>query len=147
MNEPLRVLVLCTGNRCRSQMAHGWIKHHGGPDVDVFSAGTKPHGVHPLSVRVMEEAGVDISHHTSDHVDQYLDDDFDIVVTVCDSAKETCPVFPGARRTIHHAFDDPDDKTGTMSDEELLPTFRRVRDEIRGWAESFVQQELAARTT
>ena len=135
-----RYLVLCTGNRCRSQMAHGYLQHLGGNGVEVFSAGTQPKGVHPLSIRVMQEAGIDITHHTSDHVDQYADEEFDAVITVCDSAKEACPVFPGAKQTIHHAFDDPDDKTGTKAEEELLPTFRRVRDEIGDWCRVFLAQ-------
>ncbi|MEM8782517.1 MAG: arsenate reductase ArsC [Planctomycetota bacterium] len=137
MTTTKRYLVLCTANRCRSQMAHGWLAHFGGEDVEVFSAGTKPGGVHPLSIRVMAEAGVDISGHTSDHLDAYLKQDFDAVVTVCDSAKEACPVFPGAKRTIHRAFPDPDDKTGTKTEAELLPVFRGVRDQIRDWADAF----------
>lgn len=139
-----RYLVLCTGNRCRSQMAHGWLEHLGGDRVEIASAGTKPGGVHPLSVKVMGEAGVDISHHSSDHVDRYAGERFDAVITVCDAAREACPVFPGAEMTIHHAFDDPDDKTGGMSEAELLPTFRRVRDEIRGWALGFLRDEGVA---
>lgn len=142
-----RYLVLCTGNRCRSQMAHGWLAHLGGDAVEVSSAGTQPKGVHPLSVEVMAEAGVDISRYTSDHVDRYADDAFDAVITVCDSAKEACPVFPGAARTVHRAFDDPDDKTGTLGRAELLPTFRRVRDEIRGWAEAFLAEQAVLRST
>jgi len=137
-----RFLVLCTGNRCRSQMAHGWLKHFGQGKAEVFSAGTEPKGVHPLSIEVMQEVGVDIANHTSDHTSQYLDQDFDAVITVCDSAKEACPVFPGANRTIHHSFEDPDDKTGMKTKEELLPTFRRIRDEIGQWAESFTSEEL-----
>ncbi|MEM1098413.1 MAG: arsenate reductase ArsC [Planctomycetota bacterium] len=133
-----RYLVLCTANRCRSQMAHGWLAHLGGEDVEVFSAGTKPGGVHPLSIRVMAEAGVDIAGHTSDPVNLYLDQDFDAVVTVCGSAKEACPVFPGAKRTIHHAFPDPDDKTGAKTEEQLLPVFRDVRDQIKRWAKTFL---------
>jgi len=133
-----RYLVLCTANRCRSQMAHGWLSHLGGNAVRVYSAGTKPGGVHPLSIKVMAEAGVDISQHTSDHVDTYAGDDFDAVITVCDSAKEACPVFPGAKRTLHQPFPDPDDKTGTKSEAELLPVFRDVRDQIRDWAADFV---------
>ncbi|MEL7088350.1 MAG: arsenate reductase ArsC, partial [Planctomycetota bacterium] len=93
-----RYLVLCTGNRCRSQMAHGWLAHLGGDTVEVYSAGTQPKGVHPLSIEFMHDAGIDIGHHTSDHVSAYLDQDFDAVVTVCDHAKEACPVFPGAGR-------------------------------------------------
>jgi arsenate reductase len=136
-----RYLVLCTANRCRSQMAHGWLRHLGGEGVSVFSAGTRPGGVHPLSVRVMDEAGVDIADHTSDSIGQYLDQTFDAVITVCDSAKEACPVFPGAARVVHHAFLDPDDKTGSRSEAELLPTFREVRDEIREWAGRFLIEE------
>lgn len=136
-----RYLVLCTANRCRSQMAHGWLQHLGKVSVEVFSAGTKPHGVHPLSIQVMQEAGIDISSHRSDPVDQYLGEDFDAAITVCDNAREACPVLPGARRTIHQPFDDPDDKTGRLSDEQMLPTFRRVRDEIGMWARDFLQAE------
>ena len=162
-----RYLVLCTGNRCRSQMAHGWLQHlaptpgspgsPGSPEsssentegtsggsggVEVFSAGTRPQGVHPLSIRVMAEAGVDIAHHTSDHVDQYASQHFDAVITVCDHAKEACPVFSNANRTIHHAFPDPDDKTGTKTDEELLHVFRGVRDEIRAWCAAFLASQI-----
>ena len=119
-------------------MAHGWLAKLGGDGVEVASAGTQPKGVHPLSIQVMREIGIDISGHTSDHVDQYLDQDFDAVITVCDSARESCPVFPGARLTLHHSFEDPDDKTGTKTDDELLPTFRRIRDEIAEWAKQFL---------
>lgn len=137
-----RYLVLCTGNRCRSQMAHAWLQHLAAQTrnnpVQVFSAGTDPQGVHPLAIAVMAEVGIDISHHSSDHIDQYAGQHFDAVITVCDRAKGACPVFPNAQRTIHHAFDDPDDKTGTLTDEQLLPTFRRVRDEIKTWATTFL---------
>ena len=106
--DPFRILVVCTGNRARSQMAHGWMRHLGGSRVRVESAGTQPKGVHPMAIRVMAEVGIDLSTHTSDHVDRYVGEDFDLVVTVCDSARESCPVFPGAKRVIHHAFEDPD---------------------------------------
>ncbi len=96
--RPSRLLVICTGNRARSQMAHGWLRSLGGDNVEVTSAGTNPNGVHPMAVRVMDEVGIDISSHTSDHVDQYVEDDFDLVITVCDSARESCPVIPGAKR-------------------------------------------------
>lgn len=147
-DSPKRYLVLCTANRCRSQMAHGWLAFLGGDAVEVFSAGAKPGGVHPLSIEVMGEAGVDISGHSSDHLDQYLDDSFDAVITVCDNAQEACPVFPGAKRLIHQGFDDPDDKTGTLSANEMRPTFCRVRDEIRAWCADFLASEgvLAAST-
>jgi len=132
-----RYLVLCTGNRCRSQMAHGWLAHLGGDAVEVCSAGTQPKGVHPLAVKVMREVGIDICGHTSDHVDQYAGQHFDAVVTVCDSAKEACPVFPNAARTIHHSFEDPDDPD--MPEGELAEVFRRIRDEIGLWAKAFIQ--------
>ena len=127
-SHPCRILVLCTGNRARSQMAHGWLRHLGGERVAVESAGTAPKGLHPLSVRVMAEVGIDISAHTSDHVDQYVAQDFDLVLTVCDSARESCPVFPGARRMLHRSFEDPDNPG--VHDYGLLAVFRRVRDEI-----------------
>ncbi len=129
---PVRYLVLCTGNRCRSQMAHGFLQS-ALPDAEVFSAGTHPKGVHPTAVEVMKEKGIDLSGYTSDHVDAYAGQDFDVVITVCDAAKDACPVFPGARRTIHHSFDDPDGHD--------LDTFRRVRDEIGAWANHFATQQ------
>ena len=94
--DPFRILVVCTGNRARSQMAHGWMRHLGGPRVRVRSAGTQLKGVHPMAIRVMAEVGIDLPGHTSDHVDRYVGEDFDLVVSVCDSARESCPVFPGA---------------------------------------------------
>ena len=130
--QPFRILVICTGNRARSQMAHGWLGRIGRERVAVFSAGTAPKGVHPIAMRVMAEVGIDISQHTSDHVDRYLDDDFDLVLTVCDSARESCPVFPGARRTIHCSFEDPD--YPDMSEDELTDVFRRIRDEIEAYS-------------
>lgn len=137
-----RYLVLCTGNRCRSQMAHGWLAHLGGDAVEVFSAGSQPKGVHPLSIEVMAEAGVNVRHHTSDHVSAYLDQDFDAVITVCDHAKEACPVIPGARRTIHRGFEDPDDSELAASDPAAFDArFRRIRDEIRDWCAAFLADE------
>ncbi len=117
-------------------MAEGWLRHLGGPKVQVFSAGTIPKGLHPKAVQVMADAGVDISNHTSDHVDQYLGQQFDLVITVCDNAKEACPTFPNARKLIHHAFDDPDISGLTEDDSQAL--FIRVRDEIRDWASNLV---------
>ena len=109
-------------------MAHGWLRHLGGERIAVESAGTAPKGLHPLSARVMAEVGIDISAHTLDHVDQYVAQDFDLALTVCDSARESCPVFPGAKRMLHRGFEDPDQPG--LDDEELLAVFRRVRDEI-----------------
>ena len=106
--RPFRILVICTGNRARSQMAHGWLDALGAERVEIRSAGTNPKGVHPFAIRVMSEVGIDISCHTSDHVTRYLQDDFDLVLTVCDTARESCPVFPGATRTLHRSFEDPD---------------------------------------
>ena len=126
--DRFRILVICTGNRARSQMAHGWLRQIGGNRVNVSSAGTEPKGVHPIAIRVMNEVGIDISDHTSDHVDLYDGCDFELVLTVCDSAKESCPLFPGAARTLHRAFEDPD--YPEMSADELTAVFRRIRDEI-----------------
>ena len=126
--NPLRILVLCTGNRARSQMAHGWLLHLGGGRVSADSAGTAPKDLHPLSVRVMAEVGIDISAYTSDHIGQYVAQDFDLVLTVCDSARESCSAFPRAKRILHRAFEDTD-KPG-LGEDELLAVFRRVRDEI-----------------
>jgi len=136
MAQAKRILVLCTGNRCRSQMAEGWLRHFAGDKAEVCSAGTQPKGLHPKAVEVMAEAGVDISEQTSDHVDQYLEQRFDLVVTVCDNAKEACPVFPNVVRTIHHCFDDPD--APGLPPDELDTLFMRVRDEIREWARDLI---------
>jgi arsenate reductase len=125
-------------------MAHGFLQHHAGEGAAVFSAGTRPKGVHPLAIEVMAERGIDISRHTSDHVDQYAGDDFDAVITVCDSAKEACPTFPGAKRVIHQGFEDPDDEALAAADPEAFAQrFRRIRDEIDAWAERFLEGGLA----
>ena len=136
----MNILVLCTGNSCRSQMAEGWLRSFAGDRATVYSAGVSPHPINPRAVAVMKESGIDISHHTSNHVDEYLDKKIDIVLTVCDNAKETCPVFPKNVRTIHHAFHDPSFTAGT--EEEIMNDFRRVRDQIRSYAEHFVQTHL-----
>lgn len=125
-----RVLVLCTGNSCRSQMAEGWINHVLGATWEARSAGTAPASrVHPLAVRAMAEAGVELSGRAPEHVGRYLDEPWDLVVTVCDSALETCPAFPRAVPRIHVPFLDPAAAEG--SEQERLLAFRRVRDEIR----------------
>ena len=133
-----RILVICTGNRARSQMAHGWLQHLGGRDIAVESAGTAPKGVHPLAVLVMAEVGTDLTAHTSDHVDRYVDQDFDLVITVCDSAREQCPVFPGAKRTLHRAFEDPDHPE--LNERELTDVFRRLRDDIGQFCRELLAQ-------
>lgn len=126
------VLVLCTGNSCRSQMAEGFLKSEFPDSVIAYSAGTNPHGLNPYAVRVMKEADVDISTHTSNHLDEYKDIAFDIVLTVCDNANEVCPVFPSATNVIHHSFDDPPALAkNASSEEEAINHYRRVRDEIK----------------
>ena len=130
MSEHRQVLILCTGNSCRSQMAEGWINHKLGDTWLARSAGTDPAArVHPLAVRAMAEVGVDISDGVPEMVGRYLDQPRDLVITVCDSAKETCPVFPGTVEQIHISFPDPADAEG--SDDEKMAMFRAVRDAIR----------------
>ena len=130
MEERKRVLVLCTGNSCRSQMAEGWITAERGDRWEARSAGTRPaEAVHPLAVRVMAEAGVDISSAIPRLVDEFLDENWDLVITVCDSARETCPVFPDPVETLHVSFPDPADATGSTEDKTRI--FREVRDSIR----------------
>ncbi|MHC5060164.1 MAG: arsenate reductase ArsC [Planctomycetota bacterium] len=130
----LKILFLCTGNSCRSQMAEGWARYLKGDCIEAFSAGVRPIGVSDKAIKVMAGAGVDISGQTSDHVDDFLGIDFDYVITVCDHAKELCPVFPGDVKTIHKSFDDPYFAEGT--EQEVLAEFRRVRDEIRAFVET-----------
>jgi arsenate reductase (thioredoxin) len=132
-----RVLILCTGNSCRSQMAEALWKSLGQGNWQADSAGSKPSGyVHPLAIQAMQELEIDISANKSKSLDQFRDQSFDLVVTVCDNAKESCPVFPGAKQTLHWPFDDPADATG--KDEEQKNVFRRVRDEIRDKIQSFL---------
>jgi arsenate reductase len=127
--RPIRVLILCTGNSARSQMAEGWLRHFGGDAFEVASAGTRPaERVHPLAVRAMAEVGIDISALYPKHLERFLGDAWDYVITVCDSANEACPFFPGGRRRLHWSFDDPAAAQG--SEEERIAVFRRIRDEI-----------------
>ena len=128
-----KVLFLCTGNACRSQMAEGWARHLRGDRLEAFSAGTSPHGLDPRAVRVMAEKGVDISGQRSKHVDEVCRIPFDYVVTVCDRARDACPVFPGKAQVLHAGFEDPAAAQGT--EEKVLAVFRRVRDEIRRFIE------------
>lgn len=137
--KKIRVLFLCTGNSCRSQMAEGWARHLWPEEIEAFSAGLRPHGVDPLAIEVMKEAGADISGQRSKHLDELIDTCFDLVVTVCSDADANCPVFPGKARVVHAGFDDPprlakDAKTG----EERMGVYRRVRDEIK----DFIQNTL-----
>ncbi len=133
----LKVLFLCTGNSCRSQMAEGWARHLKGDLIEPYSAGIEVHGLNANAVRVMAEAGVDISQHRSKHLDEVRDIPFDYVVTVCDHAHEHCPVFPGKAKVVHVAFDDPPRLAReARSQEEALNIYRKVRDEIRRFVES-----------
>lgn len=128
MKHKERVLILCTGNSARSQMAEGLLRHIAGDKFDVESAGTIASFVRPLAIAAMAEIGIDISGHRSKSLDEFRDTPFDHVITVCDNANETCPIFPGAAKRIHWSFDDPAEAVG--SDEQRLAMFRRVRDEI-----------------
>lgn len=130
----LKVLFLCTGNSCRSQMAEGWARALKSDVMDVWSAGIETHGLNPLAVKAMAAAGVDISGHRSKHVDELRDVAFDLVVTVCDNARESCPVFPGPARVVHQGFADPPYLArDAKNEEEALGFYAVVRDEIRGF--------------
>ena len=132
----LKVLFLCTGNSCRSQMAEGWARALKGDVIEAYSAGIETHGLNPNAVRVMAEAGIDISTHKSECVDDLLDIPFDTVITVCNHAHETCPMFPGQATVIHVGFDDPPAlAANAATEEETLTHYRRVRDEIRAFVE------------
>ena len=132
-----KILVLCTGNSCRSQMAEGYIKHLAGDRFEVTSAGLEPSVVNPKAIQVMQNDGVDISHHISKDVNQFVGQKFDFIITVCDNAKERCPFFPGQAERIHWSFEDPAAATGT--EEEILVVFRKVRDQIRDRIEVFLE--------
>lgn len=136
MNKKLKVLFLCTGNSCRSQMAEGWARHLKGDVIEAYSAGIETHGLNPNAVKVMAEVGVDISGHRSKHVDELKNVEFDYVVTVCDNAHESCPLFLGKTKVVHMGFQDPPRMAReAKTDEEKLDCYRRVRDEIRKFAE------------
>jgi arsenate reductase len=139
MAKRMKVLFLCTGNSCRSQMAEGWARHLKSDVIKPYSAGMEPHGLDPRAVRVMDEAGVDISGHRAKHLDELKGSDFDCVVTVCDHANEVCPFFPGEAKRVHKNFDDPPRLArGAKTEEEALNHYRRVRDEIRAFVETLV---------
>ncbi|HON13551.1 MAG TPA: arsenate reductase ArsC [Treponema sp.] len=136
-DQKKKLLFLCTGNSCRSQMAEGWARHLKGDLFEVYSAGVEAHGLNPIAVKVMAEAGVDISAHRSKLVTELLDKGIDYVVTVCDHAAEACPRFPGKAKVIHHSFQDPPALAKTAkSEEEVLSIYRRVRDEIRDFVKT-----------
>ena len=133
-----KILVLCTGNSARSQMAQGYLHYFAVDRAQVYSAGVAPHGVNPLAIQVMAEDGIDISHHTSNHADEYLDIPFDYVITVCDNAREQCPFFPSSAENLHHSFPDP----GHTPGEDALTSFRRVRDLIKLYSQEFIDSRL-----
>lgn len=135
-----KILVLCTGNSCRSQMAEGYLKYFAGDKAGVYSAGVETHGVNPRAIAIMKEDGIDISHHTSNNINEYRDVDFDFVITVCDNAKERCPFFPSKAKKFHHNFPDPAKATG--SEAEIMERFRKVRQMIKDYCRDFVTKEL-----
>lgn len=132
---PIRVLFVCTGNSARSVMAEALLRHHGGDRFEVHSAGTEPRGIHPLTLRVLAEAGVDASSARSTSTDEFLDQSFDYVVTVCDQARQSCPVFPGVHQSLHWGYEDPAAATGT--DDERLAVFRQVLVQIAERVQQF----------
>ncbi|MCS7233326.1 MAG: arsenate reductase ArsC [Synergistetes bacterium] len=134
-----RVLFVCTHNSARSQMAEGFLNAIYGDIYEAYSAGTKPSRVNPYAIKVMAEIGIDISHHRSKGLEEFLGEEFDYVVTVCDSARDSCPFFPGGKEYIHKGFEDPSQAVG--SEEEIINKFREVRDDIKRWIESFFAEK------
>ncbi len=135
-----KILVLCTGNSCRSQIAEGYLRYFANNKAKVFSAGVETHGVNPKAIQTMKDDGIDISHHTSNNIDEYQNIDFDFVITVCDNAKERCPHFSGKAKKFHYNFPDPAKAVGT--NEEVDEQFRKVRDEIKQYCKNFVDISL-----
>ncbi|SMD16630.1 arsenate reductase ArsC [Pedobacter nyackensis] len=136
-----KILVLCTGNSCRSQLAEGFLRYFAGDKAQIYSAGIETHGVNPKAIATMAEIGIDISGHTSNNVNEYADIDFDYVITVCDNAKESCPYFPTKAQKFHYNFPDPAKAIGTQ--EEVEAEFRRVREMIKTYCENFVKENLS----
>ncbi len=135
-----KVLVLCTGNSCRSQIAEGYLKYFAGNKAEIYSAGVETHGVNPRAISTMKEDGIDISQHTSNNIEEYRNIDFDFVITVCDNAKERCPFFPSNAKMFHYNFPDPAKAIGTEA--EILREFRAVRQMIKDYCEEFVTVNL-----
>ncbi|MBW7676597.1 arsenate reductase ArsC [Chryseobacterium chendengshani] len=135
-----KILVLCTGNSCRSQIAHGFLKTFAESKAEVYSAGIETHGVNPKAIATMKEAGIDISDHTSNAIDEYKNIDFDFVITVCDNAKESCPYFPTTAKKFHYNFSDPAKASGTT--DEIKEQFSIVREEIKKYCKEFIDQNL-----
>jgi arsenate reductase len=134
------ILVLCTGNSCRSQIAEGYLGHYAGNKATIYSAGVETHGVNPKAIQIMGEDGIDISAHTSNNVDEYVNIHFDFVITVCDNAKERCPYFPTQAQRFHQNFPDPAKATG--SEEEVMQSFRSTRDMIKAYSKQFMDEHL-----
>ena len=135
-----KILVLCTGNSCRSQIAEGYLKQFAGDKAEVYSAGVETHGVNAKAIEIMKEDNIDISKHTSNNVNEYSNIDFDYVITVCDNARERCPYFPTKAKKFHHNFPDPAKATGT--EEEIMQQFRDVRNMIKNYSLDFVSANL-----
>jgi arsenate reductase (thioredoxin) len=135
-----KILVLCTGNSCRSQIAEGSLRYFAKGKAEIYSAGVETHGVNPKAVAVMKEAGIDISKQTSNNIEEYRHINFDLVITVCDNAKERCPFFPTNAIKFHHNFPDPAKATGT--EEDILQAFRDVRQEIKEYCQQFIEDNL-----
>ena len=135
-----KILVLCTGNSCRSQIAEGYLNYFAGDKAKIYSAGIETHGVNLKAVEIMKRDGIDISKHTSNHIDEYMNIDFDYVLTVCDNAKESCPYFPSNAVKFHYNFPDPAKASGT--EEEVMEQFRKVREMIKKYAQNFVNENL-----
>ena len=136
-----KILVLCTGNSCRSQIAEGYMRLFAKNKADIYSAGVETHGVNPKAISIMQEEGIDISHHTSNNIEEYADIDFDFVITVCDNAKERCPFFPSKAIKFHYNFPDAARATGT--DAEITEQFRAVRELIKVYCKNFTTEHLA----
>lgn len=134
------ILVLCTGNSCRSQMAEGYLRHFAKNKATIYSAGVETHGVNPRAIAIMNEDEIDISNHTSNNLEEYLHINFDYILTVCDNAKERCPFFPGKAIRLHHNFFDPSKINGT--DEEIHAAFKKARNEIKEYCKSFIEKNI-----
>lgn len=135
-----KVLVLCTGNSCRSQIAEGYLRHFAKDKAAIWSAGVETHGVNPKAIMIMAEDGIDISGHSSNNITEYAQIPFDFVITVCDNAKERCPFFPGSAQKFHYNFPDPAKATGT--EQEIMDQFRQVREMIKAYSKEFVAEHL-----
>lgn len=136
----MNILVLCTGNSCRSQMAEGYLKHFAKNNATIYSAGVETHGVNPRAIAIMKEDSIDISNHTSNNLEEYLDIPFDYIITVCDNAKERCPFFPGKTERLHYNFFDPSKVEGT--EEEIHAAFVKTRNQIREYCTDFVEKNI-----